>query len=176
MPRKSSFSKPQPKRSNSGITSPSSPNQDLGRATSMRLCNRRDVNIPIPPSLLQSPHLNSPWSPFQRTDSVPSTPSEEDEQWLGDTVPLSASSSRVVRSESTKENSRSPRSPRSPRSNVVEGGAIMASKSIMMRPEAPPSPPLVRKRQSSQDKVQTPSMRLARAGEQDYFFLSQPGK
>lgn len=158
-----------PKPSHSGVTSPRSPKRDLGRATSMRrLCAGKDVNIPIPPSLLQSPHLNSPWSPFQRTDSTPSTPSANDEEWLRDTIPLSAGSSRVGRSDSTKENSRSPRSPR------TEGRGV-ANMSNRMRPDATPtSPPLVRKRRSSQShqKVQTPSMRLARTGEQDYFFFS----
>lgn len=171
MPQKSSLplsSKQPPERSHSGTTSPRSPKQDLGRATSMRrLCTGKDANIPIPPSLLQSPHLNSPWSPFQRTDSTPSTPSANDEEWLRDTIPLSAESSRIGRSDSTKENSRSPRSPR------TEGGE-MANISTRMRPDATPtSPPLVRKRRSSQShqKVQTPSMRFACTGEQDYFLF-----
>lgn len=48
------------------------------------------LNVPIPPSLLQSPFLNSPSSVFQRLVSAPCLPSEEDEQWLQDTVPLNA--------------------------------------------------------------------------------------
>ncbi|KAJ7134951.1 hypothetical protein C8R43DRAFT_1021542 [Mycena crocata] len=41
--------------------------------------------LPIPPSLLQSPHLNSPQSIFRRT-MPPRLPTVDDE-WLQDTVP-----------------------------------------------------------------------------------------
>ncbi|KAF8633701.1 hypothetical protein AX17_004359 [Amanita inopinata Kibby_2008] len=54
----------------------------------------RATHIPIPPSLLTSPYLNSPESIFQRDISTP-LPSEEDEQWLQDTVPLSASDDTI---------------------------------------------------------------------------------
>ncbi|TFK26426.1 hypothetical protein FA15DRAFT_294438 [Coprinopsis marcescibilis] len=45
--------------------------------------------IPIPPSLLHSPYLHA--NRFHR-DDVPHLPSEEDEMWLQDTVPLGARS------------------------------------------------------------------------------------
>ncbi|THU99384.1 hypothetical protein K435DRAFT_853424 [Dendrothele bispora CBS 962.96] len=71
--------------STSGV--PSQPRGDfrVGRHSSLKLT--KPVHIPIPPSLLQSPHLN-PESIFQKPASVPSTPSEADERWLQDTVPV----------------------------------------------------------------------------------------
>ena len=60
------------------------------RRRSLRLPSQ-PINIPVPPSLLQSPYLNSPASIFQRAVSSPQHPSKEDEQWLQDTVPLSPS-------------------------------------------------------------------------------------
>ncbi|EGN96001.1 hypothetical protein SERLA73DRAFT_141105 [Serpula lacrymans var. lacrymans S7.3] len=56
---------------------------------------RRDLEreTRIPPSLIQSPHLLSPQSIFQKK-TVPQTPSREDEEWLRDTVPLTWDSSR----------------------------------------------------------------------------------
>ncbi|KAJ7109167.1 hypothetical protein C8R44DRAFT_884246 [Mycena epipterygia] len=44
------------------------------------------LQAPIPPSLLRSPHLNSPQSIFRRAMSPPRLPSVDDE-WLQDTVP-----------------------------------------------------------------------------------------
>lgn len=61
--------------------------QAFGRRKSLQLPHKFDV--PIPPSLLQSPYLTSPESIFQRNVSPHKHPSEEDEQWLQDTVPLS---------------------------------------------------------------------------------------
>ncbi|KAF9562171.1 hypothetical protein CPC08DRAFT_722374 [Agrocybe pediades] len=46
---------------------------------------------PMPPSLKQSPYLNAPI--FKRDLPTPSLPSEEDEKWLQDTIPISSSSS-----------------------------------------------------------------------------------
>ncbi|KAK7466902.1 hypothetical protein VKT23_003966 [Stygiomarasmius scandens] len=64
----------------------SRPPKQVGRQSSLKL-TKANVHIPIPPSLLQSPHLN-PESIFQKVASAPSTPSEADERWLQDTVPL----------------------------------------------------------------------------------------
>ncbi|KAF8638520.1 hypothetical protein AX16_010502 [Volvariella volvacea WC 439] len=62
----------------------------LSRKRSLCLPNpNQSLHVPIPPSLLQSPYLNSPQSIFQRTVSAPRLPSEEDEEWLQDTVPIS---------------------------------------------------------------------------------------
>ncbi|KAF9066882.1 hypothetical protein BDP27DRAFT_981545 [Rhodocollybia butyracea] len=123
-----------------------SPKQAPRRTTSLRLCSPKAVNIPIPPSLRQSPYLNSPSSPFQRMSLHPVSPNQEDEQWLQDTVPMATNSSRVVYTDSKKGSSQVQR--------VSQSGS-------------PSSPPLVRTRRFSQ--VQTPSVSPV---EQDYFTLS----
>ncbi|KAJ7694152.1 hypothetical protein B0H17DRAFT_1057990 [Mycena rosella] len=55
------------------------------RKKSLRIPSQQPLQAPIPPSLLQSPHLNSPQSIFRRALS-PRVPSIDDE-WLQDTVP-----------------------------------------------------------------------------------------
>ena len=60
----------------------------MGRSHSLRLPNK-PVDIPVPPSLAESPYLTSPNSIFRRALSNPPVPSQEDEEWLRDTVPLS---------------------------------------------------------------------------------------
>lgn len=67
----------------------SSSKQRPVRRKSLQLSNQL-IYIPIPPSLLESPYLNSPESIFKRAVISPRHPSKEDEQWLQDTVPLSA--------------------------------------------------------------------------------------
>ncbi|KAJ3723475.1 hypothetical protein DFJ43DRAFT_652202 [Lentinula guzmanii] len=84
------------------------------RRSSLRLCKAKTVDIPIPPSLLQSPHLHSPMSPFRRAASTYCVPNHEDERWLRDTVPLPASSTSLGRSSSTKENTRRTSRPQKP--------------------------------------------------------------
>jgi len=60
-----------------------------GRTKSLRIPHNL-VDPPIPPSLLAKPsYLTSPRSIFRRTLSSPRLPSQEDEEWLRDTVPLS---------------------------------------------------------------------------------------
>jgi hypothetical protein len=46
------------------------------------------ANVPIPPSLLHSPYLHSPQSIFRRSAASFRYPSQEDDEWLRDTVPL----------------------------------------------------------------------------------------
>ena len=60
------------------------------RRTSSLKLTTRPAHVPIPPSLLTSPYLTSPESIFQREIATPYLPSEADEQWLQDTVPLDA--------------------------------------------------------------------------------------
>ncbi len=71
------------------------PTHDFGRRQSRTPSNRhqKSMHMPIPPSLLQSPLLNSPNSIFQRAIS-PRTPTAEDEQWLQDTVPATPTTGR----------------------------------------------------------------------------------
>jgi len=67
---------------------PNESGSGFGRSHSLRL-PPKPVNIPIPPSLAESPYLTSPHSIFRRALSNPPAPSQEDEDWLQDTVPLS---------------------------------------------------------------------------------------
>lgn len=60
------------------------------RRTSSLKLTTRPTTVPIPPSLLASPYLTSPESIFQREIATPYLPSEADERWLQDTVPLDA--------------------------------------------------------------------------------------
>lgn len=73
------------------------------RPSSLRITTR-PVQVPIPPSLLTSPYLTSPESIFQREIATPCLPSEADEQWLQDTVPLDAVETCMINvSEARKE-------------------------------------------------------------------------
>jgi len=51
-------------------------------------------NIPIPPSLRQSPYLRSPI--FSQALPSPTPPSEEDEKWLQDTIPIASQTRQPV--------------------------------------------------------------------------------
>ncbi|KAF8162987.1 hypothetical protein B0H34DRAFT_302664 [Crassisporium funariophilum] len=61
------------------------PITQISRRNSLRL-PAQPPPIPIPPSLRESPYLNSP--AFKRELSTPRLPSDEDEKWLQDTVPI----------------------------------------------------------------------------------------
>ncbi|KLO06729.1 hypothetical protein SCHPADRAFT_910106 [Schizopora paradoxa] len=50
------------------------------------------LQIPIPPTLQDSPLLQSPHSIFRRSYSGAHTPDEEEERWLRDTVPINSPS------------------------------------------------------------------------------------
>lgn len=62
------------------------------RRNSLRL-HPQPPRIPVPPSLKQSPYLNAPI--FKRDIPSPRLPSEEDERWLQDTVPVSPVSDKA---------------------------------------------------------------------------------
>lgn len=57
----------------------------MSRRKSLRLLTATP-DIPIPPSLRHSPYLTS--SVFSQTLYSPSSPSDEDEKWLQDTIPI----------------------------------------------------------------------------------------
>lgn len=77
---------------------PPPPLKTLSRRNSLRLSST--LNIPIPPSLRRSPYLSSSSSVFNRGLASPTLPSEEDEKWLQDTIPLhSRHHEQVARSE-----------------------------------------------------------------------------
>jgi hypothetical protein len=118
---------------------------DASRPKSLRLSSR-PVNVPVPPSLAKSPHLHSPQSIFRRAISVPRLPSEEDEVWLRDTVPLAKETKGEAKNGAESGNlSLSQTLP--PKSNggeeVVRGRSedlrVLAHSTL-----APPSPPLAR--------------------------------
>ena len=55
------------------------------------------ADVPIPPSLLHSPYLHSPQSIFRRSAASFRYPSQEDDEWLRDTVPLRSGPQREER-------------------------------------------------------------------------------
>ncbi|EJD06008.1 uncharacterized protein FOMMEDRAFT_18222 [Fomitiporia mediterranea MF3/22] len=87
--------------------------------------------IPVPPTLVNSPHLQSPNSIFRRPHSGPrASPGIEEERWLRDTVPLGSPSGRVPPPPSTsipivseQRRSRGSSVSVSPTSAVVPGAA-----------------------------------------------------
>lgn len=104
------------------------------RRKSLRLSNQ-PINIPIPPSLLESPYLNSPESIFQRAVTSLRHPSKEDEQWLQDTIPLSTD---------TTEGVQRPKSMELPRVEALrdEHPRSRSSEQRSMSHHPTPSPPL----------------------------------
>jgi hypothetical protein len=64
-----------------------SQNTRKGRSASLHLPKRCDPT-PVPPSLTNSPHLSSPYSMFRRKPAMLKTPSQEDDEWLRDMVPI----------------------------------------------------------------------------------------
>jgi len=65
---------------------PPPPSKTLPRRNSLHLSTT--LHIPIPPSLRRSPYLSSSSSVFNRGLASPTIPTEEDEKWLQDTIPL----------------------------------------------------------------------------------------
>lgn len=125
-------------KANRSITEP------LSRSSSSKHHRRQSLripeqalNIPIPPTLLQSPHLISPQSIFQRAVTAPRHPNAEDEQWLQDTVPLSPDGG-----EDQGQGTRSSRSSQISDTSRGERGQSQDSRS--QSHNAPSSPPLVR--------------------------------
>ncbi|KAI0315530.1 hypothetical protein OF83DRAFT_1022117, partial [Amylostereum chailletii] len=63
----------------------------LHRANSSKYLLRiKTPEVPVPPSLAHNPLFQSPESIFRRTHIPIRTPTQHDEDWLGDTVPLSS--------------------------------------------------------------------------------------
>lgn len=125
---------------NPSATEPLSRSSSSKYRTSRRKSLRihQELNIPIPPTLLLSPHLNSPQSIFQRTVSAPRHPNAEDEQWLQDTVPLSLDGG-----EDHGQRARS-----SQISDASRGQREQNQDARLLAHNAPPSPPLVRWRRT----------------------------
>ncbi|TFK42906.1 hypothetical protein BDQ12DRAFT_298658 [Crucibulum laeve] len=138
------------------------PRQSLKRRKSLRLPSQPPP-IPIPPSLLQSPYLNSPQSIFKRDLSAPRMPSQEDEQWLQDTIPMPSHGTEV---EPDRSQERKDAAPQVTRWSVGSGarateeaakceGTYPPTRGRCPKPKprssfhatAPPSPPLIHWRQ-----------------------------
>ncbi|KAF9466392.1 hypothetical protein BDZ94DRAFT_1251842 [Collybia nuda] len=119
----------------------SSSKHHTSRRRSLRIPHQ-SLNVPIPPTLLQSPYLNSPQSIFQRAVSTPRHPNAEDEQWLQDTVPLSLD----VRDDHTQ---RASSSQSSHTSDTSREERARSQDDRIPSHNAPPSPPLVRWRGAS---------------------------
>lgn len=73
----------------SKMSDSSSPKMRKGRSVSLHLPKQCDPT-PVPPSLTNSPHLSSPYSVFRRQPSFLKTPSQEDDEWLRDMVPMNS--------------------------------------------------------------------------------------
>ncbi|RDB24307.1 hypothetical protein Hypma_008804 [Hypsizygus marmoreus] len=147
---------------------PSSTKDPFTRRRSLQLTHQQPVDVPIPPSLLQSPYLNSPI--FQRTLSSRRQPSKEDEQWLQDTVPLAFDA----------EKKRGRDSVSSSQSRTFDASSAASSSALPSRAQsmsrAPPlSPPLTRWQQQnnlapSPAWLPEPRVRSAPCStEQEYF-------
>ncbi|EIW85253.1 hypothetical protein CONPUDRAFT_150080 [Coniophora puteana RWD-64-598 SS2] len=62
---------------------------DLRKARAVSFCApKQPASAPVPPSLAKSPFLLSPDSVFNRDTPLHKFPSQQEEEWLGDTVPL----------------------------------------------------------------------------------------
>ncbi|KAG6889730.1 hypothetical protein C0995_015028 [Termitomyces sp. Mi166 len=105
----------------------------INRRKSLQL-SHHSLAAPIPPSLLQSPYLD-PQSIFQRTFFAPHYPTEEDEKWLQDTVPLEYDKKRGRFSTSSTSSSISP--------TTTEASMQLRPRSIGPT-YVPTSPPIVR--------------------------------
>ncbi|KAK0459534.1 uncharacterized protein EV420DRAFT_1641743 [Desarmillaria tabescens] len=144
MPCHSSSSTPSNPSDSGAFAYPShnrKPSHDLGRRQSRTSSNRHQntMHMPVPPSLLQSPLLNSPNSIFQRVIS-PHTPTAEDEQWLQDTVPATPTMGRKASMDSTTSSSCS----LSRGSSLSEQQALRRAAELRTTsPPALPSPPLI---------------------------------
>lgn len=88
---------------------------------------------PIPPTLVNSPHLSSPHSVFRRESSLRKWPSQEDDEWLRDMVPSDRSSASDGDSKSEASNDSTP----SPTSSDSSFGSLLVPPSPMLRPRSP---------------------------------------
>lgn len=107
------------------------------RRNSLRL-PPQPPHIPVPPSLKQSPYLNAPL--FKREIPSPRLPSEEDERWLQDTIPVSSTTSKATsRQPSSEPLSPVESTPSSPSSALSRAQSQIAK--YLAHSLAPPPPP-----------------------------------
>ncbi|PPQ89117.1 hypothetical protein CVT25_006489 [Psilocybe cyanescens] len=111
------------------------PHVTMPRRNSLRLPHQ-PPSTPIPPSLRQSPYLNAPI--FKREISSPMFPTEEDEKWLQDTVPIASTSSDPARSPgSAKSYSDRRGSVKQPASKHFATPSIAATSPYLEAPSSP---------------------------------------
>ncbi|KAF8559507.1 hypothetical protein OG21DRAFT_1492832 [Imleria badia] len=79
------------------------------KRSSILTCHRRPDATPIPPTLVNSPYLSSPNSVFRRKIPLPRWPSQQDDVWLGDMVPMDRSDADT-KSEGSNDSTPSPTS------------------------------------------------------------------
>jgi len=130
------------------LSSPSMSTTTIPRRHSLRI-PAQPPPIPIPPSLRESPYLNA--TLFKHALSLPRSPSDEDERWLQDTVPLTqggtiskGTSVDLNRRGSIVRRSRQPSrhtTPSPTSTNRSEG-------TVTLPPPPSPSPPIVHWRAS----------------------------
>jgi len=122
----------------------------MTRRGSLQLPPRLD--IPIPPTLLQSPYVNSLEALSQRSLSVGARPSAEDERWLQDTVPITptveppdddAKSGQLPPSPSISSYSRSPQRSISGANSPRESAHSPDLRPPPLPLDVPHSPPIV---------------------------------
>lgn len=102
------------------------------RRSSFLTCRRRPDAAPIPPTLVNSPYLSSPNSVFRRKTSVPKWPSQEEDEWLRDMVPVDGSLASDVDTKSEGSNDLTP----SPTSSDSSYGCSLFPPSPMLRPRS----------------------------------------
>lgn len=102
------------------------------KRSSFLTCPRHPDTIPVPPSLVNSPYLSSPNSVFRRKSSVLRWPSQEENEWLRDMVPIDRS---LVSDADTKSEVSSSSTP-SPTSSDNPFGCLRIPPSPMLRPSS----------------------------------------
>lgn len=132
------------------IKSFSMPTTTIPRRHSLRI-PAQPPPIPIPPSLRESPYLNA--TLFKYDLSLPRSPSDEDERWLQDTVPL-AQGGTITKGTSVDLNRRGSivRRSRQPGRHTTPSPTTNSRSSegaVTLPPPPSPSPPIVHWRAST---------------------------
>lgn len=120
--------------------------------------------IPIPPSLRESPYLNA--TLFKYDLSLPRSPSDEDERWLQDTVPLTQGGAANVKGSGVDRKGsilrRSwPVGPRRDTTSFPTTSTDESDSSVM--PSAPLSPPIVHGRAFPTSRPDHPGLTQTRS-------------
>ncbi|KAH0830504.1 hypothetical protein J3R83DRAFT_1955 [Lanmaoa asiatica] len=113
------------------------------KRSSLLTCPRHPDAAPIPPTLVNSHYLSSPNSVFRRESSMLRWPSQEDDEWLRDMVPVDRS---LVSDADTKSEGSNDSNP-SPTSSHGSYSCLLLPPSPSLRPRSPsPDAPTPTKR------------------------------